>query len=101
MSWRKEQRPEKEVSILQIKAVGPDYEGEDSNENYSYIFISKQRTMMNFSSEAFLCDNITFSLYSGLYTCQVEGTTESEPVLHEYMVSLILLVHLQSRSYYL
>jgi hypothetical protein len=57
MSWRKEQRPEKEVSILQIKAVRPEYEGEGSNENYSFIFISKQRKMLNFSCEAFLRDN--------------------------------------------
>jgi hypothetical protein len=53
MSWRKEQRPEKEVSILQIKAVSPDYEGEDSNENYSFIFISKQPKMLNFSCAGF------------------------------------------------
>ncbi len=59
MSWRKEQRPEKEVSILQIKAVSPEYEGEESNENYSFIFISKQPKMLNFSCEAFLRDNNT------------------------------------------
>jgi hypothetical protein len=53
MSWRKEQRPEKEVSILQIKAVSPEYEGEGSNENYSFIFYSKELKMVNFSCEGF------------------------------------------------
>jgi hypothetical protein len=36
MSWRKEQRPEKEVSILQIKGVSPEYEGKDSNDNQKW-----------------------------------------------------------------
>jgi hypothetical protein len=53
MSWRKEQRPEKEVSILQIKAVSPDYEGEESKIYYSFIFYSKELKMVNFSCEGF------------------------------------------------
>jgi hypothetical protein len=68
MSWRKEQRPEKEVSILQIKGVRPEYEGEGSNEKYSFIFISKQLKMVNFSCEAFLCDyNTVFLIFRAVH----------------------------------